>query len=65
MLYVIHFQNNSKYLDLSYMTELDFWGCFGREKNLSCLQIKSLHLHCHYLLCKYTSVQDQRMARQN
>ena len=25
-------QNNSKNLDLSYKTDLDFWNCFGREK---------------------------------
>ena len=27
--------NNSKDLDLSYKTDLDFCDCFGREKNLS------------------------------
>ena len=27
--------NNSKDLDPSYKTDLDFWDCFGRENSLS------------------------------
>ena len=26
------FQNNTKYLDLSYQTDLDLWDCLGRVK---------------------------------
>ena len=29
---VFSFQNNSKYLDLSYKMDLDLWDCLGRVK---------------------------------
>ena len=32
---VLHFLNNPKHLDPSYKTDLDFWDCFGKKKNLS------------------------------
>ena len=32
---VLPFLNNPKDLDLSYKTDLDFWDCFGKKKNLN------------------------------
>ena len=31
----LSFLNNPKALDLSYKTDLDFWGWLGREQNMS------------------------------
>ena len=33
MIDCLRFLNNPKDLDLSYKTDLDFWGCFGGKKN--------------------------------
>ena len=58
------FLNNPKEQDLSYKTDLDLWGCFGKKK--FCLITKEIHvqytkgkylledcLHMHTIFCSY------------
>ena len=42
---MLSFLNNSKDLDLSYKTDLDFWHCFGREKDFVLL-LKKYSMCC-------------------
>ena len=50
---ILTFLNNPKDLDPSYKMDLDFWNCFGREKNLRLIAEEIRHIRgraCIYLL---------------